>query len=182
MNNKRTLGLFSLIVFAGMLLSNPLNVLAGDAKGTSGSGDSQTLEAKVKEALREHKDVKIEVKDEDVILRGYVNTRNEKNIVESQVRGVPGVKYVRDEVKIGQNKVDAIEDSVEDATITTKLKAKILATKGLDFLDIHVETEQGVVTLSGKVKNAAQVELAGKVAHETEDVKGVMNKLSVITQ
>lgn len=179
MSSRLIMRAFSVAIFPALMMFSSLNALAGDTKGMNDSGASQTLEAKVKEALREHKHVKTEVTGGDVVLRGHVETLNEKKMLESQVRGVPGVKYVRDEVKVEQGKLDAAEDYVEDSALTTKVKAKILATKGLDSLDIHVKTEQGVVTLSGKVKNADEIGLAEKVACETKGVKKVVNNLSV---
>lgn len=175
MNYKLTGKILSIAVMAGLMMIAPLIAEANDAKEKNG----QSLEAMAKDALREYEDVKIEVKDGDVILKGYVKTQNEKTKLESQVRQIPGVTYVRDEVKIGQSKLDAIEDSVEDSAITAKLKAKILATKGLESLDIHVKTEQGVVTLSGKVKKADEIKLAEKIARDTKGIKEVINKLSV---
>lgn len=177
MSRKQTGRLFSGILLAGLVFS-PLIVEANDTKGKSDSGASQNLEAKVKEALHEHKHVTFEIKGQDVILRGHVNTQNEKNILEDQIRGVPGITYVRDEVKVEHSKMDAAEDYVEDAEITTKLKTKIFSTKGLDSLDIHVKTVQGIVTLSGTVKNTAEIDLAEKVSREVKGVKGVVNKLS----
>lgn len=171
--------IFGPAVLAGLMVFSPLIVEANDVKGKSDSGASQNLEAKVKEALHEHKHVTFEVKGQDVVLRGHVNTQNEKNILEEQIRKVPGVVYVRDEVKIERRKMDTAEDYVEDAEITTKVKAKIFATKGLESLDIHVKTDKQIVTLSGKVKKSDEIKLAEKVAREIKGVNGVINKLSV---
>lgn len=169
MISKQTKWIVSGMVLAGLMIFSPLIVEATDCN----------LETKIKEAVREHKDVKIEVKGQDVTLRGSVNTHAEKQKLESQVRGVPGVAHVRNKVEVEQSKIDAVEDYVEDSNITAKIKAKILATKGLDSLDIHVKTEQGIVTLSGKADNAAEIELAGKVAREVKGVKKVVNTLSI---
>lgn len=179
MGNKSIRGIFSVILFAGLAIFNPLNVLADSGNEAKDSEATQTLETNVKEALREHVYVEIEVTGEDVTLRGHVHTRNEKNIVESQIRGVPGVKYVRDEIVIGQSAIDAIEEKAEDTAITATVKAKILATRGLNSLDIHIKTEQGVVTLSGKVKKASEMKLAEKTVQGIKGVKKVVNALSV---
>lgn len=173
MISKQTRWLLSGMVLAGLMIVSPLIVQA-----------NENLETKVKTAVHEHKHVKVEVKGQDVILRGHVNTQAEKQKLESQVHGVPGVAHVRDEVTVEHNKAehskaDAVEDYIEDADISAKVKTKILATKGLDSLDIHVKTDDGVVTLSGKVKKVAEIELAGKVAHEVKGVKKVVNMLSV---
>lgn len=179
MSAKLTGKFFTTIVLAALLMFSPLNVVVCGAKGASEGTASPALEAKVKEALREHKDVKVEVNGADVVLRGYVNTHAEKNILENQIRGVPGVKYVRDKVAVRQDNSTAVEEFIEDAVVTTKVKAKILAGKGLDSIDISVTTVDGVVTLSGVVECVHQAELAAKVAHEVTGVKSVINKLTV---
>ena len=68
---------------------------------------------------------------------------------------------------------------IEDSVITTKAKAKILATKDLETLQISVETRQGDVTLSGTVDNEAAKMKAEQVVSEIEGVKSVRNGLEV---
>ena len=67
-----------------------------------------------------------------------------------------------------------------DSAITTELKAKFLAEKGLDSLDIKVETTQGAVTLRGQVRKESQSELAEKIAWKVKGVRDVKNKISVM--
>ena len=69
---------------------------------------------------------------------------------------------------------------VSDSAITTELKAKFLAEKGLDSLDIKVATTNGVVTLRGQVEKEYQSGLAEKIARGTKGVRGVNNKISVM--
>ncbi len=68
-----------------------------------------------------------------------------------------------------------------DAAITTQVKAKLAANQGLSSFDIHVETNQGVVTLTGTVNMEAKRELAGRIAKDTKGVKSVVNDI-VVTQ
>lgn len=111
--------------------------------------------------------------------KAIVHTRNEKNIVESRIREIPGVKHIRDEVKIAPDTMDAAGEKLEDMATTIKVMTKILVRKELGSLDIHVKAEQGIVTLSGKVNEADEKELAEKIAHEVEGVTTVVNKLSI---
>lgn len=67
-----------------------------------------------------------------------------------------------------------------DAAITSKLKAKFLAEKGLDSMDIKVKTDKGVVTLRGQVEKESQSWTAESIARETEGVRKVVNKISVM--
>jgi hyperosmotically inducible protein len=66
-----------------------------------------------------------------------------------------------------------------DSTITTKVKAKLLAEKGVPSTAISVETYEGRVQLTGFVDNKDQIAKAGKVASGTAGVKTVENKLAV---
>lgn len=132
MGNKSIRGILNVILFAGLTVFIPLNVSAGNEKEANNNGTSQPLEASVKEALREHTYVEAEVAGEDVTLRGYVHTRNEKNIVESQIRGVPGVKYVRDEIIIGQSAIDALEEKAEDVARRTNGVKKVVNTLSVE--------------------------------------------------
>lgn len=68
---------------------------------------------------------------------------------------------------------------ISDSAITTKIKSKLAANQGLSSFDIHVETTNGVVTLTGTVDNASARELAGKIASGTDGVKSVDNNVEV---
>ena len=68
---------------------------------------------------------------------------------------------------------------IDDSIITTKAKAQILATKELKTLQIHVETRQGDVMLSGIVDNEAAKMKAEEVVSKIEGVKSVTNGLEV---
>jgi osmotically-inducible protein OsmY len=66
---------------------------------------------------------------------------------------------------------------IDDAAITTKVKASIFDRPTLKTLDIHVETKRGVVHLWGVVTSPAAVDEAGKVARSVPGVKSVKNGL-----
>ena len=57
-----------------------------------------------------------------------------------------------------------------DGWITTKVKAQLMATKGIPSTDISVTTTNGVVTLSGVLHSKAQVQKSVAVA---KGIKGV---------
>jgi osmotically-inducible protein OsmY len=67
---------------------------------------------------------------------------------------------------------------VDDSALTTEVKARLLAAKGLKSTEISVETTKGVVTLSGSVEKAGQVKQAGAIAAKVKGVKKVENKLT----
>ncbi|MBK1663162.1 transporter [Rhodospirillum rubrum] len=68
---------------------------------------------------------------------------------------------------------------IDDAAITTKVKAAILDDEMLKVMEIKVSTYQQVVQLSGFVEKPAMVGRAGRVARGVEGVKAVKNDLHV---
>jgi hyperosmotically inducible protein len=66
-----------------------------------------------------------------------------------------------------------------DSAITTDLKTKYLAEPGVPGVDIHVETNNGVVTLTGNVKTKAEMTKAMSIARGTHGVKRVVNHLKM---
>lgn len=67
---------------------------------------------------------------------------------------------------------------VDDSALTARVKAALLAKKGISSADISVETDHGVVRLSGFVDGAAQVRLAGRTARAVKGVRSVRNGLN----
>ncbi len=68
---------------------------------------------------------------------------------------------------------------ISDSAITTKVKALLLAEKGVPSTSISVETYEGRVLLSGFVDSKEQIAKAGRVAAGVSGVKQVQNNLAV---
>jgi hyperosmotically inducible protein len=66
-----------------------------------------------------------------------------------------------------------------DAGITTKVKAKFAADDVVKAHEIQVDTEQGVVTLTGNIDDPAAKEQALSLARRTEGVVEVRDMISV---
>ena len=60
-----------------------------------------------------------------------------------------------------------------------KVKAKIAEDPHLSAFAIEVETQRGIVQLSGFVDSSAQRTAAGRIARSVEGVKSVKNSLTV---
>jgi hyperosmotically inducible protein len=68
---------------------------------------------------------------------------------------------------------------IDDATITTKVKAKLFDESILRGFAISVETFQGEVTLTGGVDSDEQKERAGEIARSVSGVRGLNNLLKI---
>src|SRR6187402_1327272 len=82
-----------------------------------------------------------------------------------------GCAVVRDQQTVGAY--------VDDATITTAVKAKFVEDKTVDAAAIKVETLNGTVQLSGFAKSGAEKTQAEAIARNVKGVKMVQNNLTV---
>jgi hyperosmotically inducible periplasmic protein len=68
---------------------------------------------------------------------------------------------------------------VDDAAITASVKIALAVERGVKATDINVDTDRGVVTLSGVVGSQAERRLAVKVTEDVNGVKEVVDGISV---
>ena len=66
-----------------------------------------------------------------------------------------------------------------DSVITTKVKADLFKEPALSAMAIHVETEKGVVMLSGFVDSKADADRAVRLAKSVEGVTQVKSAIKV---
>ena len=66
-----------------------------------------------------------------------------------------------------------------DASITAKVKTAIFNEPGLKVMNVSVDTENGVVALSGSVKSRGEKLKVGDVARRVDGVKRVKNDLTI---
>jgi hyperosmotically inducible protein len=76
----------------------------------------------------------------------------------------------------GQETVGAY---VDDASVTTSVKARFVDNKEVDATAIKVETLNGTVMLSGFAKNMTEKSTAESIARNVKGVKEVKNAISV---
>ena len=114
----------------------------------------------------------------------------QKDLTTEYAKDVEGVKAVKNEMtvltaatkpgeKTTGEKVDAMTESIDDASITALVKTTLLYHRSTSALNTTVETKEGVVTLAGKAKNAAEKDLATKLVSDVHGVKKVVNNMTV---
>jgi osmotically-inducible protein OsmY len=77
------------------------------------------------------------------------------------------------------DKSEKVEQFVDDAAITTAVKAKLAADKVKTLVRVSVDTVGGVVTLTGTVESAKQKKHAQEVARGVKGVSKVVNNLQI---
>ena len=73
-----------------------------------------------------------------------------------------------------------VGDTIDDATITTRVKTAMLNDPAVGGMKIDVDTYKGVVTLSGRVKNQTEHDQAVALARQVDGVTEVKDALQVI--
>jgi hypothetical protein len=73
-------------------------------------------------------------------------------------------------------------DSTDDKSVTTNIQAKLFSDPVLKARDIRVDTQKGIVTLSGAVGTDLERAAAERIASQENGVKSVINMLAVGSQ
>ena len=74
---------------------------------------------------------------------------------------------------------ETLGQNIDDTTITTTVKTRLAAEKGSTLTRVQVDTNRGVVQLSGVVDTSADRTKAEEVARRVGGVKNVVNNLQV---
>ena len=143
------------------------------------------LIAKVKTMLLFHQNVsaltEVNAKDGIVTLRGKATSLAQKDLTTEYVKDVEGVKDVKNEmvVSVPSEKAQTEGSEIDDASITALVKMALLSHRSTSALNTSVTTKNGEVTLSGKAGNAAEKDLATKLAKDVNGVKAVKNRMTI---
>jgi osmotically-inducible protein OsmY len=116
-----------------------------------------------------------------VTLRGEATSQAQKDLTTEYAKDVEGVKGVNNVMTIAKTskKKQTVGEKIDDASITAQVKMTLLYHRSTSALKTSVTTKRGVVTLSGKAKNAAEKDLATKFANDVNGVKSVNNKMTI---
>ncbi|HEV8585414.1 MAG TPA: BON domain-containing protein [Methylomirabilota bacterium] len=75
----------------------------------------------------------------------------------------------------------SLGEKIDDAKITTSVKAKLTVERAKNLVDVGVETNDGIVRLFGKVPTVDDKFEAERIARRTSGVRDVNNQLKVET-
>lgn len=131
-------------------------------------------------------DTKVITRDGKVTLSGTVGSSEAREHAGSLAMSTNGVTAVDNQLKVKADKPGMVDsgkqaaseagDDIADSWITTKVKSTLLYSRNVGGMGIDVSTENGIVTLSGKVHDGAERALAVKLAENVRGVKSVQSK------
>lgn len=171
------------------LVAVALTVLAlltlGACSSTQPAGqqvDDAGLTAKVKAKLAADPEINpfnidVDTDDAVVTLRGRVDDRETKTEAGKLARQTTGVRSVRNLIEVGDSGMENAPGT--DAALVTAIKAELTADPDTAAINIDVDAQDGVVTLSGVVKSSAARQEAERIARSVDGVRSVRNELKV---
>ncbi len=129
-------------------------------------------------------DINVDTNNGKVTLTGTASTSAEKDLAGRIGRNTNGVSGLNNQITVtnkhdttASTKVKAAgketSETVSDAWITTKVKSTLLFSSNVEGTAINVDTNNGVVSLSGTIHTSAERDLAIELAQNVRGVKKV---------
>jgi osmotically-inducible protein OsmY len=132
-----------------------------------------------------------DVKNGVAYLRGAVESDIDRDLAGEIAKSIDGITDVENELTVDKAKAqmagtsdksmqrNTFKQSVVNATLTARIKSQLLVNGNTAGMDINVDSNAGVVTLSGEVASDQERELAVRIAGNTSGAKSVNDRLTV---
>jgi osmotically-inducible protein OsmY len=116
-----------------------------------------------------------------ITLGGTLHSEEAKARAGAVAKSAAGNRQIANEISVqpvgSESQARAMASNLDDA-IEDNYKAALIS-KGLDKQSIRYKAKNGVLVLSGTVKNSSQREQAGQLASKVPNVRQVVNQLEV---
>jgi osmotically-inducible protein OsmY len=104
----------------------------------------------------------------------------QKELTTEYAKDIDNVKEVNNEMTIAKTPAtETVGEKIDDASITAQVKSSLLGHRSTSALKTKVQTTDGVVTLSGIAKNAAEKSLVTKLVTDINGVTSVINNMTI---
>jgi len=145
--------------------------------------DDSVLTSKVKLALIDDPvtkagQINVETFRGVVQLGGFVDNAGIKEQATKVARSVTGVKEVRNDLRVSTPQATAGQ-VIDDATVTASVKARLAEDSTTKAHQVNVETQKGVVQMTGFVDSTTARARAGELARSVDGVASVRNDLEI---
>jgi len=159
-----------------------------EVAGDRPAANSDTwISMKVKTALLYRRNVsgtqtEVFVKDGIVTLKGEAANQAQKDLATEYAKDIDGVINVKNELTIAEKSAHTrptVGERIDDASITAQVKGALLSHRSTSALKTKVTTNDGVVTISGNAKNAAEKALVTKSVTDIVGVRSVVNNMTI---
>jgi hyperosmotically inducible protein len=145
--------------------------------------DDSVLTAKVKAGLIDDPitkagQINVETYRGVVQLGGFVDNSQQKTEATKVAGSVTGVKEVRNDLRVNPPQATTGQ-VIDDATVTATVKAKLIDDTSTKAHEINVETQNGIVQLTGFADSMASKSRAAELARSVDGVADVKNDIQI---
>lgn len=158
------------VVSTMLISSTPVRAADTDSRIESSAAASYTFKTTLKDDS-----IKTDSKDGVVTLTGTVAKASDKSLAGDTVTSLPGVKSVDNQLVVSGEQ--PAEHS--DTWIGMKVKTALLFHRNVSAVGTTVNVKDGVVILTGEADNLAQKELTAEYAKDIDNVKAVVNDMTI---
>lgn len=150
--------------------------------------DDASISAAIRTKLQWNKDIdsvdtQVSTRNGRVTLIGNADSQQGKDLATTLAMNTRGVTSVTNNLRIQTTpltqqekntmKTNAETHNISDSWITTKVKSSFMYSSNISGSDIDVSTNNGIVTLTGKVASGIERSLAIEIAQNIRGVKSV---------
>ena len=169
---------------AGLVVAATLSACASSSAGITAKVKTKLAADPVVKAHQ----IEVDTNNGVVTLTGNIESQEAKDRALMIAKETKGVVEVRDMIEVRTSETTgnapdtdrSIGQTIDDAGITMKVKAKLLDEPTVKGLKIDVDTREGVVYLTGQVATPQVRDEAIRIARETEGVRDVQANLEII--
>jgi osmotically-inducible protein OsmY len=206
MNSKKGIPVIVAAALLGSAALGPIAVAEENDHSTEQRGAK--TEANVKDAwlhgkleatllFNEHLNsfaIDSDVKGGTAYLRGAVESSIDRDLAGEIAKSIDGITSVKNELVVDKTMAETnrnsesskeregFKQSVLNATLTARIKSKLLMNSNTAGMDINVDSNNGMVTLSGEVASDQERELAVRLAENTSGATTVHDRLMIEDQ
>jgi len=162
----------ALLAATSALLVNSPSLRASD---TDSRIESSAAKSYVFKTYLKGDSITTESKDGVVTLTGTVTKASDKSLAQDTVASLPGVISVDNQLVVS----GAQPAEHSDTWIGLKVKTALLFHRNVSATGTTVEVKNGVVILTGEASNLAQKELTTEYAKDIDNVKAVVNDMTI---
>lgn len=170
-------------IAAAATLAGPATAADSAARTVGTVIDDAAITASIKTRLTVEQDTKarqinVETQKGIVQLNGFVDSSEARIAAEKIAADTDGVTTVRNNLEV-RPADRAAETVIDDAMITGKVEAALVADKRTSAMRVDIETHDGAVQLSGFAKTQAEKDAAVDVTRTVTGVRTVKNSIDV---
>jgi hyperosmotically inducible protein len=176
MNRRYVLTLCTALVIGGALLTGcqaTEKIPIADSYLTSKVKIALFADARVK-----GRQIDVETTNGQMLLRGKVDSDEAKQAAEGIAKGLEGVKSVKNDLEVIVPPASEVLET-KDETLTAHVKEDMAKDSDLKNADIAIQTNAGVVSLTGEVSDIMTSANASWIAWQVPGVQSVKNDLTV---